>query len=120
MKPRIPYSALGRVVRSKRKDSDLSLSDLSDLVHVSAATLSRIERSDSGDALPTARPETIAKVADWAGVEVVYGQESNPAAPEPLPALVSAHLRADKNLKPNDAAALARMFEAAYRQMTTG
>jgi transcriptional regulator with XRE-family HTH domain len=84
---------------------------------ISAATLSRVER---GDYLPGR--ENLVKFANWLGVplselvdsQLLAGHESEP---ESTLESVALHLRADRNLDPEDAEALEQMFRLAYQHL---
>ena len=115
---------LGRAIRRKREELGLSLRDVAGKTSVSASTLSRIE---NGTGKPDA--DNIARLTAWLDVPmerilsgrdpqaddakaVVYYPE------EPTPEIVEAHLRADKNLTPETAAALSELFRVAYTQFS--
>ncbi|MEO6390806.1 MAG: helix-turn-helix domain-containing protein [Pyrinomonadaceae bacterium] len=115
---------LGRAIRRKREAEGLSLRDVADATDVSASTLSRIENG-------TGKPEAdnIARLTAWLDVpmERIMGtrrRESSDAARvvyfphEPMPEIVEAHLRADRNLTPDTARALSEMFRVAYQQFS--
>jgi transcriptional regulator with XRE-family HTH domain len=84
---------------------------------VSPATFSRVER---GDHLPDR--ENLLHLVDWAGVTVEDLQLAS--APEKrvpggkkagsVPETVALHLRADRNLSPENAEMLANLFRTAY------
>lgn len=123
-RPVIRFDELSSMIRQKRRREQLTLEAAAQQSGVSAATLSRLERSISGDAsgqgMPTPDVRTLSAVADWLGVAVA-GAGSAPveiSGEAPLPNVVEAHLRADRNLDPDTAALLARMFRAAYVQAT--
>src|ERR1700754_4710569 len=97
---------LGRAIRRKREELGLSLRDVADETAVSASTLSRIE---NGTGKPDA--DNIARLTSWLNVpmERILSGRSTPATSanpvvyfphEPMPEIVEAHLRADKNLTP--------------------
>lgn len=115
---------LGRAVKRRREESGLSLRDLADETGVSASTLSRIE---NGTGKPDA--DNIARLTAWLDMpmERILGarqsdtQENKPVvyfAREPTPEIVEAHLRADRNLTPETAAALSELFRVAYAQFS--
>ncbi len=115
---------LGRAVKRRREELGLSLRDLADETGVSASTLSRIE---NGTGKPDA--DNIARLTSWLDVpmERILGgrrsdsQEGKPVvyyAREPTPEIVEAHLRADRNLTPETAAALSELFRVAYAQFS--
>jgi transcriptional regulator with XRE-family HTH domain len=112
------------MIRQRRRLEGLTLEAAARQSGVSAATLSRLERwtpvDDSGREMPTPEVRTLSTVADWLGVAVA---EAGFAPVEisgdtPVPNVVEAHLRADRNLDPDTAALLARMFHAAYAEAT--
>src|SRR5438045_7952273 len=115
---------LGRAIRRRRVELSLSLRDVADATGVSASTLSRIE---NGTGKPDA--DNIARLTAWLDVpmeRILSGR--NPQAEdskaviyypqEPTPEIVEAHLRADKNLTPETAAALSELFRVAYNQFS--
>jgi len=117
---------LGRAIRRKREQLGLSLRDVADETDVSASTLSRIE---NGTGKPDA--DNIARLTAWLDVpmeRILRGRhpESEATHPvvyypqEPTPEIVEAHLRADRNLTPETAAALSELFRVAYKQFSVG
>src|SRR5258707_410163 len=115
---------LGRAIRRRREELGLSLRDVADKTSVSASTLSRIE---NGTGKPDA--DNIARLTAWLEVPVErilsgrsLADESSPAVvynpQEPVPEIVEAHLRADRNLTPETAAALSELFRVAYTQFS--
>jgi transcriptional regulator with XRE-family HTH domain len=123
-KPLVNTEELGRAVRRRREELGLSLRDVADETSVSASTLSRIENS-------TGKPDAdnIARLTAWLDVPMErilsgrHPQEEESKAvvyypQEPMPEIVEAHLRADKNLTPETAAALSELFRVAYTQFS--
>src|SRR5436189_4451506 len=117
-------SELGNAVRRRREERGLSLRDVADVTGVSASTLSRIE---NGTGKPDA--DNIARLTSWLDVpmERILGgrhlesEESQAVVyypQEPTPEIVEAHLRADRNLTPETAAALSELFRVAYTQFS--
>jgi transcriptional regulator with XRE-family HTH domain len=115
---------LGRAVRRKRNELNLSLRDVADETGVSASTLSRIE---NGTGKPDA--DNIARLTAWLDVpmeRILSGrsaEEQREAAVvyyprESTPEIVEAHLRADRNLTSETAAALSELFRVAYNQFS--
>src|SRR5215211_8987252 len=115
---------LGRAVKRRREELGLSLRDVASKTSVSASTLSRIE---NGTGKPDA--DNIARLTSWLDVpmeRILSGrdpeEEGSPAVvyfpQEPTPEIVEAHLRADKNLTPDTAAALSELFRVAYTQFS--
>lgn len=118
----IDFEELGRSVRKRREELGLSLRDLAAQTGISASTLSRIE---NGIGKPDA--DNIARLADWLNVPVDrVVKKPGRNAPEPViyyphestPEIVEAHLRADKNLTPETAKALAELFRVAYEKFS--
>ena len=126
--PTVALADLGALIRARRRAEGISLEQAAQRTGVSAATLSRWERSDR-TAVGQSEPDRhkIAAVARWLRVRVEVG---NGAQRTTIPhdmlhdsgsdtaAMVEAHLRADPNLDPEAAAALSRMFQVAYEQFT--
>src|SRR6476659_1550140 len=115
---------LGRAIRRRREELGLSLRDVAAKTSVSASTLSRIE---NGTGKPDA--DNIARLTSWLDVpmERILGgrhlesEESQAVVyypQEPTPEIVEAHLRADRNLTPETAAALSELFRVAYTQFS--
>ena len=115
---------LGRAVRRRREELGLSLRDVAAKTSVSASTLSRIE---NGTGKPDA--DNIARLTHWLEVPVERILSARPALDdsstavvyypqEPVPEIVEAHLRADRNLNPETAAALSELFRVAYNQFS--
>ena len=115
---------LGRAIRRRREELGLSLRDVATETTVSASTLSRIE---NGTGKPDA--DNIARLTTWLDVPMERILTGRPAQPdstkavvyypqEPTPEIVEAHLRADRNLTPETAAALSELFRVAYTQFS--
>jgi transcriptional regulator with XRE-family HTH domain len=120
---------LGEYVKRKREDEKLSLRQVAQKIQVSASTLSRIENG-----IGTPDSATLARLASWLGIPlerlmrgtplIDTGDGASSEAVEPviyyptesMPNIVEAHLRADRNLKPETAKALAELFRTAYNQ----
>jgi transcriptional regulator with XRE-family HTH domain len=124
---------LGEYVKRKRQEEKLSLRDVAVKINVSASTLSRIENG-----IGTPDSATLARLASWLGIplerlmkgSLLNGIEEGARAEaytdpviyyptESTPNIVEAHLRADRNLKPEMAKALAELFRVAYSQFST-
>jgi len=108
------------LIRAKRKENGLGLRAAALASGLSASTLSRLERGQSSS-LPDA--ETLSKLSQWLGVSIEYllVEEERVPVGEPkleTPDIVRVHLRADKNLSPQTAEALARMFRTLYEEMS--
>lgn len=115
---------LGRAIRRRREELELSLRDVADQTNVSASTLSRIE---NGTGKPDA--DNIARLTNWLDMPLERilsrGSESTNDAKavvyyphESTPEIVEAHLRADRNLSPETADALSQLFRVAYSQFS--
>jgi transcriptional regulator with XRE-family HTH domain len=115
---------LGRAIRRRREELQLSLRDVADQTNVSASTLSRIE---NGTGKPDA--DNIARLTNWLDMPLERilsrGHEDHSAAKavvyyphESTPEIVEAHLRADRNLSPETADALSQLFRVAYSQFS--
>ena len=115
---------LGHAVRRRREEQGLSLRDVAEETSVSASTLSRIE---NGTGKPDA--DNIARLTTWLGMPIERVMDSsnravNEARPvvyfprESTPEIVEAHLRADRHLTPETAAALSELFRVAYAQFS--
>lgn len=123
-KAKVNTEELGRAIRRRREELDLSLRDVANETGVSASTLSRIENG-------TGKPdvENIAGLTTWLDVpmeRIVGGRRAEAGdskavvyyPQEPTPEIVEAHLRADRNLTPETAAALSELFRVAYTQFS--
>jgi transcriptional regulator with XRE-family HTH domain len=118
---------LGRAIRRRREELGLSLRDVAAKTSVSASTLSRIE---NGTGKPDA--DNIARLTAWLDVpmeRILSGRDPQTVEEskavvyypqEPTPEIVEAHLRADRNLTPETAAALSELFRVAYTQFSKG
>jgi len=125
LKALVNTEELGRAIRRRREDLGLSLRDVATETSVSASTLSRIE---NGTGKPDA--ENIARLTSWLDVpmeRILSGRHHSQTdaakavvyyPQEPTPQIVEAHLRADKNLTPQTAAALSELFRVAYNQFS--
>jgi transcriptional regulator with XRE-family HTH domain len=123
-KPLVNTEELGRAVRRRREELGLSLRDVASKTSVSASTLSRIE---NGTGKPDA--DNIARLTAWLDVpmeRILSGRQAQAESPqavvyypqEPVPEIVEAHLRADRNLTPETAAALSEIFRFAYTKFS--
>jgi transcriptional regulator with XRE-family HTH domain len=117
---------LGELLKRHRQKEKLSLRAVADATGVSASTLSRVENG-----VGTPDSPTLARLAQFLGVpleRLMSGSLlSTTDAGEPFfyfptestPSIVEAHLRADKNLGPDTAKALAELFRVAYNQFAS-
>ncbi len=112
---------LGRAIKRRREELQLSLRDVADVTNVSASTLSRIE---NGTGKPDA--DNIARLTGWLDMPIdrVMSKSANEVEAvvyyphEATPEIVEAHLRADKKLTPETAKALSELFRVAYKQFS--
>ncbi len=118
----IKTAELGERIERKRSVDGLSLRDAARQVGVGASTLWRLEK---GQGLPDSA--TMARLAQWLNVplERLMGVSPPQKAKsmvyypnESTPDIVEAHLRADRNLSPQTAKALAELFRVAYQEFT--
>ena len=105
-------------VRAKRDAEGLSLRAAARELGMSAATLSRVE---SGDHLP--ERDHLLRLAGWAGISLgtsgrgrrsddVHGHDASTVE------AVELHLRADRDLDPEDAETLVQLVRTAYDRMS--
>ena len=120
--PLINVEELGNYIKRKRQSERLSLRAVAQQTQVSASTLSRIENQTGMPDAPT-----LARLAKWLNVpleRIVGGANSQTGEAvvyypqESTPDIVEAHLRADRNLTPETAHALAELFRVAYTQFS--
>jgi transcriptional regulator with XRE-family HTH domain len=119
--PLINVAELGQYIKRKRERERLSLRNVAKQTQVSASTLSRIE---NGTGIPDT--PTLARLARWLNIpfeRIVTGGSSKESPivyypQESVPDIVAAHLRADRNLTPEQARALEDMFRIAYNQLS--
>ena len=117
--PLINVTELGHYIKRKREMERLSLRAVAKQTQVSASTLSRIE---NGTGIPDT--PTLARLARWLNIpfeRIVAGGGSDEAPivyypQESIPDIVAAHLRADRNLTPEQARALEDVFRVMYDQ----
>ena len=99
-----------------REERDLTLREVFEQTRIPIPTLSRIERG-AAKSLDSA---TLLALTEWLGVSM----DELKGTPQPvrkhgkeiqeIPDIVELHLRADKNLQKDTAAALADLFRTAY------
>jgi transcriptional regulator with XRE-family HTH domain len=110
----IPASDLATRVKARRHARGISLRAAAVEAGVSAATLSRVER---GDYMP--ERDNLFRLLRWVGAPVA--EPSGPAEPHPPGAAtmeaIELHLRADKDLTPDDAETIAQMVRLAYERL---
>lgn len=105
-------------IKAKKRETGLGVREAAKAAGISAATFSRLER---GTAATLPDVGTLEKLARWLGVTLgdLLGERSAPRGTTPeasTPDLVEVHLRADRNLTPETAKALAEMFKVLYQQ----
>lgn len=107
--------AFGERLRKERLKRGLTLQEVSDQAGVSVPTLSRIERGEAAEI----ESNTLIALAKWMRVslELFSGGAKLLSKKQSTPDAVELHLRADKNLNPQTASALAKMFRAAYEEL---
>lgn len=107
------YELIRERLRRARRRSGMSLRDVANAIKVSASTLSRLER-DAGD------PDlaTVNKLIVWLELDrdAVFGVRTRKEE-RSTPASVEVLLRADKNLDPQTAKTLAKIFKTAYQEL---
>jgi transcriptional regulator with XRE-family HTH domain len=115
--PNVDAAELARRVRAKREAEKLSLREAGEALDMSAATLSRVEAGK----LP--ERDRLLRLAAWAGMSLdpasraarnraVHGDDASTVE------AVELHLRADKNLDPEDAETLVQLMRTAYDRMS--
>jgi len=128
--PDVKIEDLGELIRNKRRMEGLTLQEAAEQSTVSAATLSRLERqhqiSGNGEINKTPKSDirVLEHIALWLGVSIrqTFGVDANNQVDDSTreekttPEMVEVYLRADRNLDPNSAQALAMVFRAAYEQ----
>lgn len=111
MKEQFHNEAFFNTLDAHREAKKLTWKTVAEQAQVSASTLTRIAQGKRPDV------DTLAALCRWSGLSandfIGYGEVA--ARPEPLAEIV-AHLRADKNLKPEGAKAIEVMIRAAYEQ----
>lgn len=113
----IDPAQLAERIRARRLANGQTLREAAHAADLSAATWSRLER---GDYVPGR--DSLLKLSDWLGAsltdlaagELLSGHE---AEPQSTAEAVALHLRADKDLGPEDAAALEELFRVAYETL---
>jgi len=118
MTSRAKVAQLGALIKAKRKEESLGLREAAKVSGVSPSTLSRLERNISS--LPDL--DTLNRITSWLNVSVesVLGNQNliKDEHPTVLNTIdkIELHLRADKDLKPETADALATMFRTLYNK----
>ncbi len=117
--PLIDAAELGARIRHRRLGLRLTVRQAAREAEVSPATFSRVER---GDHLPGR--ENLLRLARWAAIKLKDLQVgAGPPKPragiaaKSVPERVALHLRADRDLRPDDAEMLADLFRTAYENL---
>jgi len=107
------YALVRSRLSQTRKREGMSLRAVAEVTDISAATLSRFE---SGKGTPDL--DTLTKLSDW--LELDRGDVFRATAELPLDTMkaVEVHLRADPELDPRAAQALAEGFRIMYERFT--
>lgn len=115
---------LGVCIRRKREAERLTLRQAAQQTGIGASTLWRLEK---GQGVPDSA--TLARLMQWLDMpperfmQMPTAQRRRSVAfypHESTPDIVEAHLRADRNLSPETARALAELFRVAYHQFAEG
>jgi transcriptional regulator with XRE-family HTH domain len=120
--PKVRVAKLSNLMRRKRQLEDMTLQEVAVQTGVSIATLSRIEKhskvsgSDSSAIIPDIR--TVTTLARWLSIPLnelldIEDTDTNSSDVD-LPLMVDTHLRANRNLKPEDAEVLSKVFRDMY------
>lgn len=115
---------LGRMIKAKRKEGQLTLEKVAKITGVSASTLSRLERFYEGKGRTIKAPDvkTLTSLANWLKAPIEHFViEGHKAVEEDqlrsVPEKLEAHLRADRNLTREEADTLGKLFKMAYDQI---
>jgi transcriptional regulator with XRE-family HTH domain len=110
--------SLGERLKKIRIQREKTLKDVLEDTGISIATLSRIERGEAKEI----ESETLLSLVRWMDVSLEIFNKSfkSPSTKKSTPDVVELHLRADKNLNPETATILAKMFRATYEQLASG
>jgi transcriptional regulator with XRE-family HTH domain len=108
-------SALGERLRKVRQQRSKTLKDVFEETGISIPTLSRIERGDANNI----ESKTLLTLGQWMNVslDILSSHALIKESKKSTPDVVELHLRADKNLEPQTATLLAKMFRATYEQV---
>lgn len=112
MKEQFRNEAFFNALDAHRDAKGLTWKVVAEQTHVSASTLTRIAQGKRPDV------DTLAALCKWSGLsadDFIDYDQVYVIRPEPIAEIV-AHLRADKNLKPEGAKAIEVMIRAAYEQ----
>jgi transcriptional regulator with XRE-family HTH domain len=112
----VDIEQLSAMVRAKRGDAGLRQT-AEEIGSISPSTLSRVENGKLPDM------DTFLRLCDWLVVDPGQFLRNTNETEEPqmkTAEIVEAHLRADKELNPETAEALATMVKAAYKAVRAG
>jgi transcriptional regulator with XRE-family HTH domain len=111
MKEQFLNDAFFGALDAHRQAKNLTWKAVAEKAEVSASTLTRIAQGKRPDV------DTLAALCRWSGLSAddFIGYSGGDVQPESLAEIV-AHLRADKNLKPEGAVAIEVMIRSAYEQ----
>ena len=117
MSSRATLAHISALIKAKRRENEIGLRDAAGASGVSASTLSRLERG-AATSLPDSA--TLTKIAEWLGLSLaaLLSDKTKAVGSQPelsTPEVVEVHLRADRELSPETAKALAEMFKTLYR-----
>jgi transcriptional regulator with XRE-family HTH domain len=113
MEPEIDIRQLAALFKAKRGKRGLR-TVAEEIGGVSASTLSRVEQGKLPDL------DTFVRICRWLEVSTDRFLPSTENAPQTVPQLIVAHLRADRNLDPSTAEALVTMIQLAYAAVERG
>lgn len=119
----IDIDRLADYVQGKMDEEGLSLRQVARQARISAATLSRILQK--GKKRPRPEVDTLVKVIRWVGVPIEniidtgLPQRGDSNLEKSTPETIAVHLRADRNLSPEAAQAIAKMVKVAYEQFVS-
>ncbi len=114
-------SRISLLIKAKKRKTGQGVRESAKAAKISAPTFSRLER---GLAATLPDVATLEKLARWLGTTLddLLGEKKvrgrTPNADISMPDFVEVHLRADKNLTPDTAKALADMFKSLYQHAT--
>jgi transcriptional regulator with XRE-family HTH domain len=108
-RPDAEISNLGAVLRARRREKQLSLRDLSDLIGVPPNTLSRVERGDVPDL------KNFRRIVEW--LELPAERFLEGAGESSTPQIIARHLRADRRLPAESARQIMELVEEMYHRL---
>ena len=113
MKERISLDNLGIEIKKKRKNQGIR--ETSKEIGISPATLSRVENGKLPDL------DTFRKICNWLNIDggTILGCSKSADKESPPLQSLSVHLKADKNLSPKVADALANMIISSQKMLAS-